>query len=131
MDLRIEEKDDAGNVTATYVGSVSTDDDEGRGQGGGRLDVVVSYFWVFCVWGGVHVFGGGRGFLMVVVLVCVGGCVSGWVVRRVTMSATFHERLFDLSTSGIAGVSGEAQRSFRQPRLVQSLYFAIFGGDVP
>lgn len=38
MDLRIEERDEAGNLTATYVGSPSAD---GLGKNSGRVDVVV------------------------------------------------------------------------------------------
>ncbi|KAL8808064.1 MAG: hypothetical protein Q9182_000342 [Xanthomendoza sp. 2 TL-2023] len=39
MDLRIEERDEAGNLIATYVGSPSTDD---KGKQGGRIDVIES-----------------------------------------------------------------------------------------
>lgn len=38
MGLRIEERDEAGNLTATYVGSPSTDV---KGRHDGRLDVIV------------------------------------------------------------------------------------------
>ncbi|KAL8758493.1 MAG: hypothetical protein Q9184_003908 [Pyrenodesmia sp. 2 TL-2023] len=41
MDLRIEEKNEAGNVTATYVGSLASDDKNEQRQAG-RLDVIVS-----------------------------------------------------------------------------------------
>ncbi|KAL8733339.1 MAG: hypothetical protein Q9166_002163 [cf. Caloplaca sp. 2 TL-2023] len=40
MDLRIEERDEAGKLTATYVGSQFTDEKERRGE---RVDVILQY----------------------------------------------------------------------------------------
>ncbi|KAL8754263.1 MAG: hypothetical protein Q9199_004468 [Rusavskia elegans] len=42
MDVQIEERDEAGNLIATYAGSSSTDE---KGRSGGRWDVIV------CPWG--------------------------------------------------------------------------------
>lgn len=42
MDVQIEERDEAGNLIATYAGSSSTDE---KGRSGGRWDVIV------CRWG--------------------------------------------------------------------------------
>ncbi|KAL8807686.1 MAG: hypothetical protein Q9223_004253 [Gallowayella weberi] len=40
MDLRIEERDEAGNLIATYIGSPSTDE---KGKRGSRIDVIIGF----------------------------------------------------------------------------------------